>query len=151
MSFRFFCFVLFVSFVSSATIYMLAYLLTHNPFYCSAIINKFFFKGEIKMQLDGEVQEKEAKIEALKLYKAELQAELHDHKTNFRDKRWVSPVGVCAFAYPFSANDQIYICIYILYVYVYICIYICVYVVILYICICSNIYMYVFVVMYIYV
>jgi hypothetical protein len=56
-----------------------------NP---DAIVNKFFFKGEIKVQLNTEIEDKQARIEELKATKAVLSNELKEAKGNFTEQTW---------------------------------------------------------------
>jgi alpha-tubulin suppressor-like RCC1 family protein len=53
-----------------------------------AIINKFFFKGEMHQQLEKEIDEKEQRIQMLRLEHSDLLTNLEDSKTQFRDRKW---------------------------------------------------------------
>lgn len=56
-----------------------------NP---DAIVNKFFFKGEIKEQLQTEIFDKQHQIEMLRQEEAELKKDLEEARTSFRDQTW---------------------------------------------------------------
>jgi ribosomal protein L29 len=52
------------------------------------IVNKFFFKGEIKDQLNMEIDEKSKSLEALKKEQAELKLQLQAAKDSFKSQTW---------------------------------------------------------------
>lgn len=56
-----------------------------NP---DAIVNKFFFKGEIKDQLQGEIEDKEKLIEQLHAQYNECERQLDEAKKSFKDESW---------------------------------------------------------------
>lgn len=56
-----------------------------NP---DAIVNKFFFKGEIKEQLEAEIEDKQAQIEQLKTDEKELKQTLTEAKAGFKHDSW---------------------------------------------------------------
>lgn len=56
-----------------------------NP---DAIVNKFFFKGEIKEQLEAEVEDKQLQIEQLKAKEQELKGALMESKSSFKHESW---------------------------------------------------------------
>lgn len=58
-----------------------------NP---DAIVNKFFFKGEIKEQLEAEIEDKQAQIEQLKQEEGELKSTLTEAKSGFVHDSWRS-------------------------------------------------------------
>jgi len=53
-----------------------------------AIINKFFFKGEIKEQLQMEIDEKQRQLKEMAVEKDKLEKELESARDDFRDQRW---------------------------------------------------------------
>lgn len=53
-----------------------------------AIVNKFFFKGEIKEQLEAEIEDKQAQIEQLKKDEKELKSTLSEAKAGFKHDSW---------------------------------------------------------------
>lgn len=53
-----------------------------------AIINRFFFKGEIREQLQSEIDEKQHQLELLRREEDELRSTLEEAKLNFKDQTW---------------------------------------------------------------
>lgn len=51
-------------------------------------MNKFFFKGEIREQLQSEIDEKQHALELLRREEENLRADLDQAKLNFKDQTW---------------------------------------------------------------
>jgi hypothetical protein len=51
-------------------------------------VNKFFFKGEIREQLQSEIDEKQHALELLRREEENLRADLEQAKLNFKDQTW---------------------------------------------------------------
>ncbi len=54
----------------------------------TAIVNKFFFKSEIKEQLQRDIQTRKARLEALRIQEADLKAQLANVVASHKDRTW---------------------------------------------------------------
>lgn len=74
-----------------------------NP---DAIVNKFFFKGEIREQLQQEIDDKQNMIEKLNSEKSELVDTLKDLKASYREQKWRDVEGMMEEGRTVSAKED---------------------------------------------